>query len=301
MAQAYVYEDDATGWRLMATSDLPNSGVTATTYGDATHVGQFAVNAQGVITSASNVAISAGSGITDLTSTGGTLSITAPTGPTTNVDMPTTGVGAGTYGDSTHVAEVTVDAEGRITAASSVAISGSGGAGGLITLYDSGYLGSDAASIDTGAGGIASGHGNLYVWLYLRTADAVTGQNITGRINNDSGTNYNEQRTRASTAGLVITTATAQTSALLGIAPGANATANTFGPMTIEIPAYDQTTNKKAFNASSSIIDGVAADMIQDLLAVQWTGTAAISRFSVFSQGGGNLKAGSRMMVLGTQ
>lgn len=44
----------------MTNADLPTSGVSAATYGDATHVGQFAVNSRGVITSASNVAISGG-------------------------------------------------------------------------------------------------------------------------------------------------------------------------------------------------------------------------------------------------
>lgn len=126
MAQGYVYEDDATGWRLFQNGDLPNSGVTAATYGDASHVAQVAVNAQGVITSASNVAISAGSGITDLTSTGGTITVTTPTGPTTNVDLAATAVSAGSYGDSGHVGTFTVDADGRLTAASSVSISGGG-------------------------------------------------------------------------------------------------------------------------------------------------------------------------------
>jgi hypothetical protein len=43
-------------------SDLPTSGVTAGTYGDSTHVGQFTVAASGVVTAASNVAISGGGG-----------------------------------------------------------------------------------------------------------------------------------------------------------------------------------------------------------------------------------------------
>lgn len=60
MAQAYVYEDDATGWRHIAAGDLNNSGVTAATYGDGSHVGQFTVGVDGIITAASNVAISGG-------------------------------------------------------------------------------------------------------------------------------------------------------------------------------------------------------------------------------------------------
>lgn len=50
---AVLLGSDAHGVPIVA----PNSGVTATTYGDATHVGQFTVTAQGQITSASSVAI----------------------------------------------------------------------------------------------------------------------------------------------------------------------------------------------------------------------------------------------------
>ncbi len=42
---------------------------------------------------------------------------------------PPSGVTAGTYGDATHVAQVTIGTDGRVTAASSVAISGGGGSG----------------------------------------------------------------------------------------------------------------------------------------------------------------------------
>lgn len=52
-----------------------------------------------------------------------------PTGADFTVDWPatvltTTGVTAGSYGDSTHVGQFTVDAKGRLTAAANVAISG---------------------------------------------------------------------------------------------------------------------------------------------------------------------------------
>lgn len=77
-----------------------------------------------------------GSGITDLTSTGSTITVTTPTGPTTNIDLPATGVGAGSYGDASHVASITVDAEGRITAASAVGIAGGSGTIGYEIGYD---------------------------------------------------------------------------------------------------------------------------------------------------------------------
>jgi len=47
-----------------------------------------------------------------------------------NSDLPVSGVTAGTYGDATHVGQVTVAASGLVTAASNVVITGGGGGGG---------------------------------------------------------------------------------------------------------------------------------------------------------------------------
>lgn len=107
---------------------LEDDGVTAGTYGDATHVAQITVDSKGRVTDATDVAITGGGGggITDLASPGGTLDITNPTGPTTDIDLPPSGVTAGTYGDASDVAQITVDAEGRVTDVATVPIAGGG-------------------------------------------------------------------------------------------------------------------------------------------------------------------------------
>ena len=114
---------------------LATSGATAGTYGDSTHVGQVIVDAKGRVTSASSVAISFPAGTTysadgtSLALSGTTFSLKALTGDITTVagnvatTLAVSGVTAASYGDSTHVASFTVDAKGRLTAASAVAIS----------------------------------------------------------------------------------------------------------------------------------------------------------------------------------
>lgn len=114
------------------------------TFGSATQVPQIAVNAQGLTLSAVNVPIQiaesqvtnlvadlaskqpVGSYITALTGDG------TATGPgSVPLTLATVNSNVGTYGDTTHVAQFTVNAKGLITAVTSVPISGlSGPAGG---------------------------------------------------------------------------------------------------------------------------------------------------------------------------
>ena len=103
------------------TVSLPNSGVVANTYGSATVVPVITVDAQGRITSASNVAVSAGSGTVTNVATGTGLT-GGPITTTGTISIDNTGVTANTYGSSGVVPVLTINAQGQATAASNVTI-----------------------------------------------------------------------------------------------------------------------------------------------------------------------------------
>ena len=106
---------------------LPTSGVSAATYGNATNIPSITVDALGRITSASNVAISAtvaNTQITGLITSNQIASVanTQITGTITAAQLANTGVAATTYGGASSIPAITVDAQGRVTSASNVAV-----------------------------------------------------------------------------------------------------------------------------------------------------------------------------------
>lgn len=310
MAQGYIY-DDAVGWRHIQAGDVPSGGGSPLTtkgdlYGFDTANDRIPVGSNGqVLTADSTQALgvkwaAAGGGITDLTSTGGTITVTTPTGPTTNVDLPNSGVTAGTYGDSTHTAQVTVSADGIITAAAAIGISGLAGTG-LSLIFDS-TLGGAAASIDTGASSIAAGHQHLVVVLVARGSTAAANLDNLIQFNNDSTAgHYDDAAGRNVSSAFGDVHDTAGSSAEFGQIPGSTADANRAASIVGFIPAYDQTTFWKTMVYLDGFMMVAATPTYQTWFgASHWRSTAAISRIKVFPTSG-NYVAGTRLTVYGMQ
>jgi len=119
------------------TLNLSNTGVSAGSVGSSTAIPVLAINAQGQITSASTASISTDLTLVDDASTAATISLATDTlkisggtgttsaisGDTLTINLDNTAVSAGSVGSSSAIPVLTIDAQGRITAASTASVS----------------------------------------------------------------------------------------------------------------------------------------------------------------------------------
>lgn len=176
--------------------------------------------------------------------------------------------------------------------------SGGSGAGGLTSLFTSTLSGA-AASIDTGAGGIAAGHGTLLVVFYGRTSAVSVDPGVNVTFNNDGGANYDLQLITGSNVTASAVKSQAATSLVLDTV-GTNAGDSYATSLYFVIPAYDQTT----FWKSGIVLEGFpysqTTAQTAATAAIGYRSTTAISRMKV-AAGSGNLAAGTILTVYGTQ
>jgi hypothetical protein len=171
--------------------------------------------------------------------------------------------------------------------------------GALATLYDSGALGSPAASIDTGAAGIAGGYNVLEVFALLRLDQAVANGTTLMRFNGDSSTsNYFRQRL----TGANTTASAGINNGAAGIdfnSPGSSSIAGSFGPMRCSIPFYAETTAHKSLEMTFGNGDTTDANKQAQVYVARWDQTTAISQISFHAPAGQNFIAGSHVIIYG--
>jgi hypothetical protein len=163
-------------------------------------------------------------------------------------------------------------------------------------LFDS-TLGADAASIDTGAAGIAGGYNVLEVYIIARSSTAAVFASANITFNADSGANYDHQLVSGADVTASAAASLAQTS-LSETIPADSAQAGSAGVITMAIPGYAQTTFHKTVAMTVNMSEDTAGDNRTRQVAARWRSTSAITRMTVTASAG-NLRAGSRLLIYG--
>lgn len=147
---------------------LTTTAVAAGSYGSASQVATFTVDAKGRLTAAGSASISlASSAITGLAASATTDTTNAgniSSGTLQAARLPASGATAGSYGSASQVPVLTLDATGRITSASTATISGGGGTTYAVRIDST----STANTIYVGKAAAGSSE-SAQVWSITRT------------------------------------------------------------------------------------------------------------------------------------
>jgi PKD repeat protein len=168
----------------------------------------------------------------------------------------------------------------------------------VVKLFDS-TLGSDTASIDTGAGGIAGGYMAIEIWIVARTDEAAAIANLALTLNNDTGANYDFSAVINTDSSL--TGGSSLTAANVPIyVHGSGGTASYPAAVRLSIPGYAGTAFFKVGEITNFSPEATLSNSRLMFRGFGWRSTAAITRVTVApATGGAKLKAGSRMTIMG--
>lgn len=207
-------------------------------------------------------------------------------------ELADTAVTPGTYGDATHVPQITVDQDGRITAASDVAITGGGG--GAWTMISTTTLGASAASVTFST--IPGTYKDLIVVGQARSSIAATADTLRLQLNGDTAANYDYERENRFGAGDAANAAAFID--VVGVA-GSTAPANVADTFEIVIVNYAGTTFHKMVRAYSEVMTAASSGgLFRQTVSGRWRSTAAVTSVTILSPAD-NLVAGSIFTLYG--
>jgi hypothetical protein len=174
-----------------------------------------------------------------------------------------------------------------------------GGSGGLIKLLST--TRGTTGALDTGAGAIAAGHGQLRIVAIVRTAVAATTEAFLVRFNGDSGANYDQAFQQGNgSPGQSGGGSAAQTSISAGgLLTGNTATASYASTLILDIPFYDNGSWFKTGTLTINTGQGVAGDVRNAIISFGWRSLTAISQVVIDSAS--HPLTGSSMVVYGTE
>ena len=234
------------------TLNLANTAVTAGTYGNASSVSQITIDAQGRITNAANVTISIpGMGTVTNVATGTGLT-GGPITTTGTISLANTTVTAGSYGNASTVAVLTVNAQGQLTAASNSAIA----------------IGVAAVS------GAVPNTVNVIAGTNLTGGGALTG-NVT--INNPyNGTVTNVATGTGLTGGPITSTGTVSL-ANTAVTAGSYGNASTVGSFTVDAQGRLTSASNSSIAISVSAVSGAVPNTVNVIAGTGLTGGGALT------------------------
>jgi hypothetical protein len=169
---------------------------------------------------------------------------------------------------------------------------------GAMTLLSTTTLGSAGTFDEIG---ISGAYNDLVLALIARGTTSSTFDNLRLRLNNDTGSSYDNLgiNTSGSTPNTTQST-TPQTAMTLGnlAIPAATAAANRFGMVEIVLLGYASTTWFKTALVSASAA-AASNNQQYNVTGGHWLSTAAVTRVTLYGGSTANLAAGSQLRIYG--